>query len=64
MAQRRWYRLAIVSSIVALVPGITVCCIAGVPVGIWALVVLANREVKEAYSEEKAAAHVRNGSQD
>jgi len=54
MARHRWYSLAMASSVVALLPGITVCCIAGVPVGIWSLAVLANREVKGAFSDPLA----------
>lgn len=40
------YQLAIVSSVMALVPCVSPCCLIGLPVGIWALVVLAKPEVK------------------
>ena len=43
------YTLAIVASIIAMVPCVSPCCIVGLPIGIWALVVLNKPEVKGAF---------------
>lgn len=43
------YGLAMAASIVAMVPCLSPCCCLGLPVGIWALVVLSNAEVKAAF---------------
>jgi hypothetical protein len=43
------YGLAMASSIVAMVPCLSPCCCLGIPVGIWAIVVLNNAEVKAAF---------------
>ena len=40
---------AMAASILALVPCTSPCCVIGIPVGIWALVVLAKPEVKGAF---------------
>jgi hypothetical protein len=40
---------AITASILALAPCISPCCLVGLPIGIWALVVLAKPEVKSAF---------------
>lgn len=45
------YTFAIVASIIAMVPCISPCCIVGLPLGIWALVVLNKQEVKGAFTE-------------
>jgi hypothetical protein len=42
------YGVAMAASIVALLP-CSICCVVGVPIGIWALVVLSKAEVKEAF---------------
>jgi|ERR1044071_6194963 hypothetical protein len=42
------YGLAMTGSIVALLP-CSLCCVAGLPIGIWALVVLSKPEVKSAF---------------
>jgi hypothetical protein len=44
------YTFAIIATIIAMVPCISPCCIVGLPVGIWALVVLNKPEVKGAFS--------------
>ena len=41
---------AITASILALAPCISPCCLIGLPIGIWALVVLAKPEVKSAFN--------------
>lgn len=43
------HSLAMVSSIIAIIPCISPCCIIGLPIGIWALVVLMKPEVKNAF---------------
>ena len=46
----RSYSLALVASILALVPCVTPCCFIGLPFGIWALVVLNKPEVRSQFS--------------
>jgi len=41
---------ALTASILAMIPCISPCCLLGPPIGIWALVVLLNNEVKAAFS--------------
>jgi len=43
------YGFAMTSAILALVPCVSPCCLLGLPVGIWALVVLSKPEVKAAF---------------
>lgn len=43
------YGLAMTSSIVAMIPCISPCCLLGLPFGIWALVVLSDAHVKQAF---------------
>ncbi len=43
------YGLAMASSIVAMIPCISPCCVIGLPVGIWALIILSKPEVKSAF---------------
>ena len=43
------YGLAMAASIVAMIPCISPCCLIGVPIGIWAVVVLSKPEVKSAF---------------
>jgi len=43
------YGLAMAASIVAMIPCISPCCLIGLPIGIWALVVLSKPEVKGAF---------------
>jgi sorbitol-specific phosphotransferase system component IIC len=42
------YGLAMAASIIAMLP-CSLCCIAGLPIGIWSLVVLSKPEVKSAF---------------
>jgi hypothetical protein len=46
----RSYSLALVASILAMVPCVTPCCVIGLPFGIWALVVLNKPEVRSQFS--------------
>jgi len=49
MKQAEEWPLAITASILAMIPCISPCCIVGLPVGIWCLVVLNKPEVKAAF---------------
>ena len=54
MKQLRGYALAMIGSIVSILPGFCCCCIGAVP-GIWALIVLLNGDVKLAFSRVAAS---------
>ena len=41
--------MAVVASIVAMIPCIGPCCLIGIPIGIWSLVVLMKPEVQQAF---------------
>jgi hypothetical protein len=43
------YGLCMTASILAMIPCISPCCVIGLPIGIWALVVLSKPEVKSAF---------------
>ncbi len=43
------WSLCIAASIIAMIPCISFCCIVGLPIGIWCLVVLTKPEVKTAF---------------
>jgi hypothetical protein len=43
------YKLAMATAIIALAPCVSPCCLVGLPVGIWALVMLNKPEVKSAF---------------
>ncbi len=43
------WSLCVAASIIAMIPCISPCCIVGLPVGIWCLVVLTKPEVKAAF---------------
>ena len=49
MKDMKQWSLAVAASILAMIPCISPCCIIGLPIGIWALVVLMRPEVKEAF---------------
>ncbi len=49
MKKLKQWGLAVAASILAMVPCISPCCIIGLPMGIWALVVLMKDEVKAAF---------------
>ena len=46
LESREW---AMTASILAMIPCISPCCVVGIPIGIWALVVLSKPEVKSAF---------------
>ena len=50
MKELTQWSIAVAASILAMVPCISPCCIIGLPVGIWCLVVLMRPEVKAAFS--------------
>ena len=43
------YNFAMAAAIIALIPCTSPCCILGLPIGIWALVVLLSQDVKPAF---------------
>ncbi len=43
------YGLAMTASVIAMIPCISPCCLLGLPIGIWALVVLSKPEVKSTF---------------
>ncbi len=49
MMQLKGHGLAIAGSVIAMIPCLSPCCCLGLPIGIWALVVLLKPEVKEAF---------------
>ena len=49
MRQLRNYTLSMIGAIVAMIPCISPCCCLGLPVGIWALVVLFKPGVRDAF---------------
>jgi hypothetical protein len=49
MRELKQWELSLAASIVAMIPCISPCCIIGLPIGIWALVILLRPEVKEAF---------------
>ena len=44
--------LCVTASILAMIPCISPCCIVGLPIGIWCLVILLRPEVKDAFSRD------------
>jgi len=50
LMRRQGYMLALSGSIAAVVPCMSPCCVIGIPFGIWALVVLADQQVKDAFA--------------
>jgi len=49
MKELSQYGLCMAASILAMIPCISPCCIIGLPIGIWCLVVLTKPEVKSAF---------------
>jgi hypothetical protein len=50
MKQLQGYGLSIAASILSIIPCTNSCCCVGLPIGIWALMVLLNADVKLAFS--------------
>lgn len=49
MRELTQWSLAVVASILAMIPCISPCCIIGLPVGIWCLIVLMRPDIKAAF---------------
>jgi len=49
MKQMQSYGLVMGGSIIAMIPCISPCCLLGLPIGIWALVILSKADVKDAF---------------
>ncbi len=49
MKELTQWSLCVAASIIAMIPCISPCCIVGLPIGIWCLVVLTKPEVKTAF---------------
>jgi hypothetical protein len=43
------YGLCVAASVLVMIPILSCCCIVGLPIGIWALVVISKPEVKSAF---------------
>ncbi|MGB2763451.1 MAG: hypothetical protein WBC02_12090 [Candidatus Aminicenantaceae bacterium] len=50
MKELNQWGLCVAASVLAMIPCISPCCILGLPIGIWCLVILMRPEVKEAFS--------------
>jgi hypothetical protein len=50
MKKLKNWNLAMAGSILAMIPCISPCCIMGLPIGIWAVIVLMKPEIKSAFS--------------
>ncbi len=59
MMNLRKYGLAMASAIVAMIPCFGPCCCIGLPIGIWALVVLNKPEVKAAFANASTPTVIR-----
>ncbi len=53
MLRGRRYPIALMAAILALIPLSSVCCIAGIPLGLWALIVLRQPEVKSFFQNSQ-----------
>ena len=51
MRQMQGWGLAMAGAIVAMIPCISPCCLLGIPIGIWAILVLIDDEVKQAFAQ-------------
>ena len=49
MLRARRYSIALWAAILSLIPLTSVCCIPGIPIGIWALIVLRHPEVRAGF---------------
>ena len=57
MLRARRYFIALWAAILALVPLTSVCCIPGIPIGIWALIVLRHPEVRASFEGHEMPRH-------
>ena len=49
MLKARRYSIAMLAAILGLIPLSSICCIPGIPIGIWAIIVLRDPEVKASF---------------
>ena len=49
MLKTRRYSIALLAATLALIPLSSICCIPGIPIGIWALIVLRDSEVRACF---------------
>ena len=49
MLRARRYSIALWAAILALIPLTSLCCIPGIPIGIWALIILRHPEVRTSF---------------
>mgnify|MGYP000843977813 CR=1 FL=1 len=55
LMRRKSYGLAMTGAILAIVPGFSCCCLFGMPLGIWALLLLLKPEIKAAFQGANAS---------
>lgn len=53
MLRARRYSVALWAAILALIPVTSLCCIPGIPIGIWALIVLRHPEVRASFEDSQ-----------
>lgn len=53
MLRARRYSVALWAAILALIPVTSLCCIPGIPIGIWALIVLRHPEVRAGFEDSQ-----------
>jgi uncharacterized Tic20 family protein len=51
MMKGQSYGMSLTAAIVAMIPCLSACCIVGLPIGIWATVVLSSADVKNAFRQ-------------
>jgi hypothetical protein len=51
MMKGQSYGMSLAAAIVAMIPCLSSCCIVGLPIGIWATVVLSSTDVKNAFRQ-------------
>ncbi len=51
MKELKMWGICVAAAIIAMVPCISPCCVIGLPIGIWCLVVLMDQEVKEVFEK-------------
>jgi len=54
MLRTRGYRVAMAAAILSIIPILAPCYLLGIPIGVWAFIVLRNPSVAEAFAEERA----------
>jgi hypothetical protein len=49
MLSMRYYPLGFIAAVLTMIPGTSACCLLGLPLGIWTIVVLLRPEVRAAF---------------